>query len=172
MSLVRVTAEPRLRSVDISGRQMRPYIHNQLQQRVLGLPGRPVRFVHNRVRLEQVTSMRDSYVNAFLIQSRGVLCPRPCSACWAQMRLDPNGYARPFPYCIRLPHHFGGCCGNCKWPDRAAYCTNRDSSAGEAGQASSSGSRVEPINLIEGASQDDPIVLDDDGTEEEPIELD
>ena len=29
---------------------------------------------------------------------------------------------RPFPECRRVQGHFGGCCGNCKWPDHAARC--------------------------------------------------
>ena len=29
----------------------------------------------------------------------------------------------PFLECRRVPGHFGGCCGNCKWPDHGARCT-------------------------------------------------
>lgn len=184
MSLMAVRDEPRLRQVDISQNQMRRFIHNDLQRGLMALPGRPVTFVRNRVRLEQVTSMRDSYVNAFLIQSRGFASPRPCSACHSMMRLDPNGFARPFPYCIRAPGHFGGCCGNCKWPDRAASCTNRDDLAGARTEAlpaagggltgSNAGSQVEPIEIKEEGTYDDPVDLSagDDGTEANPIEID
>jgi len=70
--------------------------------------------------------MRDSYVNAWLIQSRGARASVPCTKCQQQMDLDPDSYAKPFPYCIRLPGHFGGCCGNCKWPDAAIRCSVRD----------------------------------------------
>ncbi|RTE83269.1 hypothetical protein BHE90_002218 [Fusarium euwallaceae] len=62
----------RLLWVDCSGQQLAPYTKNKPQRDVLALPGRPVTFLKDRVRLEQVTGMRDSYVNAFLIQSRGV----------------------------------------------------------------------------------------------------
>nr|RBQ91350.1 hypothetical protein FVER53263_13153 [Fusarium verticillioides] len=63
-------------------------------------------------------------------------------------------YARPFPYCIRLPGHFGGCCGNCKWPDHAAKCHGQE----EAGAGD--GSRGEPNDLADG--EDDPVVVSGD----------
>lgn len=178
MALEPVYENPRLRQVDISGNQMRRFIHNNLQRGLMALPGRPVMYLHNSVRLEQVTSMRDSYVNAFLIQSRGFPTPRPCSACRTMMRLDRDGYARPFPYCIRMPGHFGGCCGNCKWPDHAASCTNRDAVAGIDADPNQiedhPGSQVEPIEIKEEGTYDDPIILGpgDEGTQENPIELD
>ncbi|KAI1159087.1 hypothetical protein F5B18DRAFT_638134 [Nemania serpens] len=40
--------------------------------------------------------------------------------------MSVNGLARPFPTCVRLPGHFGGCCGNCKWRDHAARCSVQD----------------------------------------------
>lgn len=179
MSLVRVPREPRLLQVDVSGRQLRPYVHNALQRGVLDLPGRPVQFMARRVRVEQVASHRDSYVNAFLIQSRGILTPTPCSSCVSKMRMDRDSYASPFPYCMRLPGHFGGCCGNCKWPDRAAQCSNRDSVAPggvrNGGSGSQPGSRAQPIALLEdvpGSSASEPIQLDEEGTRDDPVELD
>ncbi|KAM0415825.1 hypothetical protein ACHAPT_013235 [Fusarium lateritium] len=123
---VRRQAEPRLLWVDVSGQQLAPYVHNTLQRGVLALPGRPVTFLRDRVRLDQVTSKRDSYVNAFLIQSRGVRIDDPCSECLRKMSRDSSSYARPFPHCIRLPGHFSGCCGNCKWTDHAGKCNKQD----------------------------------------------
>ncbi|KAJ4311059.1 hypothetical protein N0V84_010637 [Fusarium piperis] len=124
LPLVR-TKGTRLLWVDLSGQQLGPYIHNEQQQAVLRLPGRPVTFLRDRVQLAQVESKRDSYVNAFLIQSRGVQVDA-CSSCLRKMSRDPSSYAHPFPDCIRLPGRFGGCCGNCKWPDHGASCSKRD----------------------------------------------
>ncbi|OJD12499.1 hypothetical protein ACJ73_09342 [Blastomyces percursus] len=33
---------------------------------------------------------------------------------------------RPFPECRRLPEHFRGACGNCKWRDHAIRCSVRE----------------------------------------------
>lgn len=65
----------------------------------------------DRITPEQVRHARASYVNALLIQSRGVLMEAHCTRCQAGRG--------PFPEC-HVQGHFGGCCGNCKWPDAAA----------------------------------------------------
>jgi hypothetical protein len=80
-------------------------------------------------------SARPSYINAVLIQSRGIFVGAPCSACASQMRLSIHGWAKPFPVCVRLPGHFGGCCGNCKWRDHAARCSKRDEHGGGGGSS-------------------------------------
>jgi hypothetical protein len=82
--------------------------------------GRTVDFVPGAASERQIRMHRLSYVNALLIQSRGVLVLEPCSSCQNKMLMDRDAYAYPFVHCIRLPGHFGGCCGNCKWPDRAS----------------------------------------------------
>src|SRR5438034_1057150 len=51
------------------------------------------------------------------------------------MQADPNSYARPFPYCHRLPGHFGGAYGNCKWKDHATRCSVRDGGPPPGGSA-------------------------------------
>lgn len=119
----------RLLEVDVSQQQLRAYIKNELQHNALLLPGHRVMIVLGRVRPDQVINKRDSYVNAFIIQSRGVECAIPCDACARKMMVDGDQFAYPFPTCVRLSGHFGGCCGNCKWPDHAARCTNRDGGA-------------------------------------------
>ncbi|PGH15888.1 hypothetical protein AJ79_02055 [Helicocarpus griseus UAMH5409] len=68
----------------------------------------------------QVLSHRPSYINAILIQSRGRPEVQACIAC----RSGPG--LHPFPECRRLPGHFGGACGNCKWRDHASRCSVRD----------------------------------------------
>lgn len=98
-------------------RQLQILIHNNLQWAIFNLPGRHVPFVRGRITEAQVRTARHSYINAILIQSRGVLTAPPCAAC-----LRPNGL-RPFPRCVHAPGHFGSCCGNCKWRDHAARCS-------------------------------------------------
>ncbi|PKK41572.1 hypothetical protein CI102_15036, partial [Trichoderma harzianum] len=110
----------------VAQQQLRPYIKNSLQDAVLRLPSYVVTFLRGRVRPDQIIGMRDSYVNALLIQSRGTAADPPCNACQEKMILDADGYANPFPTCVRLPGHFGSSCGNCKWRDHAARCSRRD----------------------------------------------
>jgi hypothetical protein len=88
---------------------------------VLGLPGQDVEFVRGSITPAQVGTHRPSYINAILIQSRGVVQAPACDACSAAR----PGF-RPFPECRRVPGHFGGCCGNCKWRDHAARCSAKD----------------------------------------------
>lgn len=88
--------------------------------------------------------------------------------------MDSDGYAAPFPVCVRLPGHFGGSCANCKWPDRAASCSNGDLVPPRTGGGGSLGTRERPVDLLgaPGASVEDPIELDEDGAEDHPIVLD
>lgn len=105
----------------VGGQVLGPLCHNNLQQTVLAMPGRDVRFVRGSITQQQVRTHRPSYVNAILIQSRGSLVPGGCSRC----RRSPQ-LRRPFPECRRVVGHFGGCCGNCKWRDHAARCVVRE----------------------------------------------
>ena len=99
----------------IGGQELASLCHNNLQQTVLAMPGRDVAFVRGRITPQQVATQRPSYVNALLIQSRGVVQARPCSEC------SRRGLS-PFPECAMVAGHFGGSCGNCKWRDHAARC--------------------------------------------------
>jgi len=100
-----------------SGQTLAPYCHNASQRAVLAMPGFDVPFVRGAVTPAQVGSHRPSYINALLIQSRGIPSG-PCDRCQRSLR--------PFLECRRVPGHFGGACGNCKWPDHGARCTERD----------------------------------------------
>lgn len=73
-----------------------------------------------RISLVQVSSARPSYINALIIQSRGIEVPEGCT----------NSMQGVFVQTIRLPGYFGGCCGNCKWKDHGTRCSVR--SPGEA----------------------------------------
>ncbi|RBR02788.1 hypothetical protein FVER53590_13153 [Fusarium verticillioides] len=140
-----------LSRVVVSQQELARYAPNSLQRAVLALP---VTVMDGQVRWKQILGMRNSYINAFLIQSRGTRELVPCTLCAKKMEKDRSQYARPFPYCIRLPGHFGGCCGNCKWPDHAAKCHRQE----EAGAGD--GSRGEPNDLVDG--EDDPVVVSGD----------
>lgn len=159
-----VPRQPRLQVVDVRGDVLRPYTKNRQQRAVLDLvPGEEVVFVRGSIRPAQILGMRDSYVNAVLIQSRGFLCGTPCDSCQNKMLCDQDSYAYPFAYCKRLPGHFSGCCGNCKWPDHAARCTQRDEVAGDFVRAEP---WVDPVGLIEGAGHlEDPIEIKEEDEE-------
>ncbi|KAF4441802.1 hypothetical protein F53441_11929 [Fusarium austroafricanum] len=167
--------------VDVSGHGLLPYTKNALQRAVVALPGHPVVFLKICRCWEDITNMRDSYVNALLIQSRGDVIEEPCSACSNRMRGDTNLYANPFPQCIRLPGHFGGCCGNCKWRDHAARCHRQEERAvrvpAPLGLPAAGSQEQNPIDL----GDDDPVVISDDedldgpaggGTAENPLWVD
>jgi Protein of unknown function (DUF3716) len=100
-----------------------PFARNVRQQAVLALPGINVAItVGGPVTAQRIFGMRASYINALLIQSHGVIVAN-CTSCQAALAA---GHPLPFPQCRRLTGHFGGACGNCKWPDHAARCSVRD----------------------------------------------
>ncbi|EDN03974.1 predicted protein [Histoplasma mississippiense (nom. inval.)] len=86
----------------------------------------------------QVRSHRPSYINAIFIQSRGGTEPHACLAC-----RSAHPGLRPSPECRRLPGHFGGACGNCKWRDHAIRCSVRD------------GEGVEVIEIVDDDDEED-----------------
>jgi hypothetical protein len=53
----------------------------------------------------------------------------------------------PFSQCIRVPRHFGGACGNCKWCDYAARCSILDANQNDEEQ-SSTPSAPPPLQLV------------------------
>lgn len=100
----------------VGGQQLAPYVHSGPGRAALAIPGRNVRYNPRRILPHQVGLHRASHVNAVLIQSRGIRVP-PCTSCKGALG------TKLFPECRRLPGHFGGACGNCKWLDRAARCS-------------------------------------------------
>jgi hypothetical protein len=161
------------------GRQeLAEFCHNNMQRAVLGLPGRDVVFVRARVREDQLRSHRPSYINAFLIASRGRVLRHPCTECQRKAASDPSGYSYPFPLCIKLPGHFGGCCANCKWPDAGSRCNERDEMAFDDRPARPALPPPRAPRLLgappgPGRTVDDPIDLDPEpGSEGNPIDLD
>ena len=101
----------------VGQQQMAGFVHSPPARAVLALPGQDVTFVRGAITAAQIGQHRPSYVNAILIQSRGLQVHPACLQC----RTGPG--LRPFPECRRLRGHFGGCCANCKWRDHAARCT-------------------------------------------------
>jgi hypothetical protein len=96
---------------------------------VLDLPGQDVPIVRGSIRGHQLATHRQSYVNALLIASRGIIVRSPCPEhCQTQ---------RPHPFisCVRLPGFWAGCCANCKWPDHGIQCSARDALAGRVASA-------------------------------------
>ncbi len=98
----------------VGGQELATLVSGRFGRAVLALPGQDIRYKLNRITPEQVRDHRVSYINALLIQSRGVLMNPSCTRCRRGLG--------PFPECRRVQGHFGGCCGNCKWPDLAAQC--------------------------------------------------
>jgi Protein of unknown function (DUF3716) len=133
---------------------MASFVHSPQGRAVLALPGQDVPFVRGAITPAQVGSHRASYINAILVQSRGVAVNPPCDACAANR---PG--LRPFPECRRVPGHFKGCCGNCKWRDHAIRCTARDNESDDESSSDGDGDE-QAVVLAAGARVDNPIVLD------------
>ncbi|KAK7985904.1 hypothetical protein PG988_003526 [Apiospora saccharicola] len=140
VSIAAGLGQSRLMILPVGGQQLAQFCHNNLQHAVLALPGFNVLVVRGFITQAQITSARPSYINGLLIASRGRLEDPPCAKCARQMTLN-GGYSTPFPRCVRLPGHFGGCCANCKWVDHASKCTktdanvNAENNGGGAGRA-------------------------------------
>lgn len=100
----------------IGGQQLAPFVHTPGGRALLAMPGQNVHFNHGKFTVGQLFQHRPSYINALLIQSRGILCT-DCAYCAAPRTMPV------FLECRRVPGHFGGCCGNCKWPDKAVRCS-------------------------------------------------
>jgi hypothetical protein len=151
------------------------YVSNNGQRNLLARPGRTMAFTYGRVNAQQIHSKRPSYINALLIQSRGVDCAQPCVRCRTSQGRTP------FPECRRVPDAFGGCCANCKWPDLGSRCSLRGQPAqvvqraiGAGVPGGIQGHHPGLINLDpeEGDTGGNPINLDPDkGGEGNPIVL-
>jgi hypothetical protein len=153
------------------------YVKNDVQRRLLAPHGRAVAFTPSRVNAQQIYSKRDSYINALLIQSRGVVSAQPCTSC--QQRQGQN----TFPKCHQVPGFFEGCCTNCKWPDKALQCSLQGQAGGHVQPAISGqprgiqghqgqARRLINLDLEEGKGAENPINLDlDKGEEGNPIVL-
>jgi len=105
--------------LEVGQQQLASYAHFSQTMAIFALLGDNVPFVRNRITPQQVRTHQLSYINAILIQSRGMLVPDGCTDC------QERGMTL-FPECRRTPGHFGECCGNCKWRDHAAHCSVRN----------------------------------------------
>jgi Protein of unknown function (DUF3716) len=138
----------------VGGQQMAAFVHSPQGRAVLALPGRDVVFVRGAITPKQVGSHRPSYINAILIQSRGNVVSSPCTGCQG-----PRHGPRPFPECRRLPGHFGGSCGNCKWRDHAARCSVRDNIIVEISDDDDPGEGSGQPQIEAGTTAENAIVL-------------
>jgi hypothetical protein len=88
--------------------------HTEEQLAVLRRPAlNDLTFKTGRLKVSQLRSGRPSYINAILIQTRGVV--------GVECRF-PDQCPGNFLECVRLPGFWGGACGNCKWRDHGARC--------------------------------------------------
>lgn len=78
---------------------------------------------------------RPSYKNAALIQRNGAQHPR--GLCLPCRTAQGRGGLYPFPECLQIPGSYGGCCGNCKWPDYGARCVWPDDDGDDNGDGRS-----------------------------------
>ncbi|EDN11037.1 predicted protein [Histoplasma mississippiense (nom. inval.)] len=76
----------------VADQQLSPFTRSPQSRAVLGLPGQDVPSVRGSMTELQVRSHRPSYINAFLIQSRGRTEPHACLAC-----RSAHPGLRPFP---------------------------------------------------------------------------
>lgn len=149
-----------------------PYVHSDAGLRELAQHGQPVPFIRGRISARQIQYHRPSYINALLIQSRGVRLARPCTHC-----RGGQGLRRPFPECRHIPGEWEGACANCKWPDRANQCSVRDvlwENLGEqrpglpaGGQGGLGEAANRPINLDPEEGEEE----EEEGDEDNPIIL-
>jgi hypothetical protein len=109
------------------------------QQRVVSFPAANVEYFSGKLNSYQLKTHRPSYVNAVLIQTRGVANANPCSMYSLLIcRTTTNdripaecrdhAYRGPFLECVSLPYDWSVCCGNCKFKDWAAKCSLNDGS--------------------------------------------
>jgi Protein of unknown function (DUF3716) len=139
----------------VAGQELAPYVHSPGGRALLALPGQIVPFVRGAIIPAQVAQHRPSYINAILIQSRGHVQDPPCARC-----ARPGGL-RPFVECRRIQGHFGGCCGNCKWPDHGIRCTARDNDDDDSSDSSDdSDLEIVGVRAIEGSgAAANPVVI-------------
>lgn len=103
-------------------------------------PQKDVLITKGRVTLQQVNTGRPSYINALIIQSRGIEIPGGCR----------NSRSGVFATTVRLPGYFGGCCGNCKFKDHGARCSVRNPGEPKLlAMAEIGGTRVEEVEEVE-----------------------
>lgn len=134
MVLWNAAAQPN--TLFVAQQQLASFCHNNIQRAVLALPGRDVQYTANTIQPYQLAAHRPSYINAILIQSRGVVSLVPCTECTRRG-------SSPFLDCTKLAGHFGGSCGACKWRDHSSRCrspspspspesSDKDSSSGSS----------------------------------------
>jgi len=109
------------------------------QNRVVSFAAANVEYFSGKLNSYQLKTHRPSYVNAVLIQTRGIVNASPCSMCsllicrtttnqriLGECRGHP--YRGPFLECVSLPYDWSVCCGNCKFRDWAKRCSLNDDS--------------------------------------------
>ena len=62
-------------------RLLSPYVHTSAGRMLLSCPGENVQFVRGNIFASQIQPSRPLYINALLIQSRGVVLAQRCTNC-------------------------------------------------------------------------------------------
>ena len=111
--------------LEVATDQLQPWVHSPQSQALLARqPGRDVAFAHGSIVPGHIDSHRQSYVNAILIQSRGVALSRACDQCLKRTATGRKRIpAQRFLDCRVVKGYFGGCCASCKWSDAANKCS-------------------------------------------------
>ncbi|CAI7623914.1 unnamed protein product [Penicillium pancosmium] len=105
------------RTLTIGGSQLLVLCSREYQLELCYKLGRDVHHIPGRMTKEQWLSTDPVYIDGLLIQSRGLPLKKPCTGCLRNLG--------PFPRCVRLPGHYGGICGNCRYAKRDKECTLR-----------------------------------------------
>jgi hypothetical protein len=77
-----------------------------------------VEIFENRVTEQQIRSALPAYVNALLLQFRGIINTIACNLCRTR---ENRG---PLVQCVSLENEWNGCCANCKWRNHGARCSD------------------------------------------------
>ncbi|KAJ5407647.1 hypothetical protein N7509_001530 [Penicillium cosmopolitanum] len=104
-------------TLTIGGSQLLVLCSRKYQLELCYKLGRDVHHIPGRMTREQWLSTDPAYIDALLIQSRGLPLVESCT--------DWLRNLGPFPRCVRLPGHYGGICGNCRYDKRDKECTLR-----------------------------------------------
>lgn len=110
------------RTLTIGGSQLPVLCSRGYQLKLCYKLGRDLHHIPGRMTKQQWLSTDPVYIDGLLIQSRGLPLIELCTNCLRNLG--------SFPRCVRLPGHYGGICGNCRYDKRDKECTLRRNGGG------------------------------------------